>query len=214
MLCIVHPCFGALCLTHSFPHLSPHRVLHLHPVRRLLLRCSILRRVHPLPLCKEGCASADWAEQSPLTGYEPRSLIEVSSEHTPINLPSRNGSVDTIDTTDVGRLTSQLFLGARSECPPIQRSWFSNTFKRRETRAGHSFFSCIGTLVQDGESFSSFERPLLTGKRNRELESVQLFSYGKGKIFLNRNAYMNSSNRTAGQAFFFSRRICGSEKII
>ena len=127
MLCIVfrishpsHPCFAAFCLTHSFPHHSPHRFLHLHPVRRLLLRCSILRRVHPVPLCKESCTSADWAEQSPLAGYEPRSLIEDSSEHTPINLPSRNGIVDTnlddlattvdasemIDTTDVGRLTS------------------------------------------------------------------------------------------------------------
>ena len=35
------------------------------------------------------------AEQSPLTGYEPKTLIEVSSEHTPINLPSRKSSLDT-----------------------------------------------------------------------------------------------------------------------
>ena len=55
--------------------------------------------------------------------YEPKSLIEVSSEHTPINLPSRTGGVDTNlddlattveaselpDTKDVGRLTSSLF---------------------------------------------------------------------------------------------------------
>ena len=73
-----------------------------------------------MPLCKEGCASADWAEQSPLTGHEPRSLIGDSSGHTLIDLPSRNGIVDTnlddlattvdasemIDTTDVGPLTS------------------------------------------------------------------------------------------------------------
>ena len=63
------------------------------------------------------------AEQSSLTGYEPKSLIEVSSEHTPINLPSRKGSLDTnlddlatnvdasevYDTTDMGRLTSPRF---------------------------------------------------------------------------------------------------------
>ena len=63
------------------------------------------------------------AEQSPLTGYGPKSRIEVSSEHTPIILPSRRGSLDTnvddlattldasevCDTTDVGRLTSPLF---------------------------------------------------------------------------------------------------------
>ena len=35
------------------------------------------------------------AEQSLLTGCEPKSLIEVSSEHTPINLPSRKGSIGT-----------------------------------------------------------------------------------------------------------------------
>ena len=43
------PCFVALCLTHLFPYHSLHNVLHLHRVRRLPLRCSILLRVHPLP---------------------------------------------------------------------------------------------------------------------------------------------------------------------
>ena len=52
----------------------------------------------------------------------PKSLIEVSSEHNPINLPSRTASPDTnlddlattvdasemLDTTEVGRLTSPL----------------------------------------------------------------------------------------------------------
>ena len=35
------------------------------------------------------------AEQSPLTSYEPKSLIEVTREHTPIILPERRGSLDT-----------------------------------------------------------------------------------------------------------------------
>ena len=35
------------------------------------------------------------AEQSPLTGYEPKSLIEVRSESTPIVPPSRRCSLDT-----------------------------------------------------------------------------------------------------------------------
>ena len=62
------------------------------------------------------------AEQSTLTGDQPKSLIEVSSEHTPIDLPSGRGSLDTnsddfantldvfgvYDTTDVGRLSSSL----------------------------------------------------------------------------------------------------------
>ena len=56
-----------LSLTHLFLHHSLHRFLHLHPVRRLLLRCSILRRVHPLPLCKGGLYFGRLTEQSPLT---------------------------------------------------------------------------------------------------------------------------------------------------
>ena len=106
-------------------------------VRLPLLRCSILRRVRR-------------TEQSPLTGYDPKSLIEVSSEHTPINLYSRKESLDTnlddlattvdapeiYDATDVGRLTSPFFSGARSKCHPIQCYLFSDTFKRAETHAG------------------------------------------------------------------------------
>ena len=61
------------------------------------------------------------AEQSLLTGYETKSLIEVSSEHTPINFPSRKGSFNSndltttvaasgvTDTIEVGQLTSPLF---------------------------------------------------------------------------------------------------------
>ena len=56
-----HPCFTAACLMHSCPHISLHCLPHFHPLRRPLLCCSILRRVHTLPaLCKEGCALADW----------------------------------------------------------------------------------------------------------------------------------------------------------
>ena len=32
------------------------------------------------------------AEQSPLTGYEPNGLVEISCEYTPINFPSRRNS--------------------------------------------------------------------------------------------------------------------------
>ena len=63
------------------------------------------------------------AEQFPLTGYDTKSLIEVRSEQTPINLLSRRGSLDTnaddfattldasevCDAIDVARLTSPRF---------------------------------------------------------------------------------------------------------
>ena len=70
------------------------------------------------------------AEQSPLTGYEPKTLIEVNSEHTPINLHSRKSSLDTdvndlattldvsemIDTTDVVVDSTAVFSGMRRKC--------------------------------------------------------------------------------------------------
>ena len=55
------------------------------------------------------------AEQSPLTGYEPKSRIEVSSEHTPIYFTSRKNSFNTdftskiTGTIEAGQFTSPLF---------------------------------------------------------------------------------------------------------
>ena len=62
-------------------------------------------------------------ESTPLTGYEPKTCIDVSSEHTPINCPSRRNSFntdyndltttvaasETTDAKEVGQLTSPLF---------------------------------------------------------------------------------------------------------
>ena len=47
------------------PHHSLHRFLHVHLVRLPLLRCYVLRCVHPLPLCKEGYALVDWLNSPP-----------------------------------------------------------------------------------------------------------------------------------------------------
>ena len=46
-----------------------YNFLHLHPVRRLLLRCSTLRQIHPLPLCKVGYALAAWLN-NPLSHWK------------------------------------------------------------------------------------------------------------------------------------------------
>ena len=84
------------------------------------------------------------AEQSPLTGHGPKSLIEVNREHTPTILPSRRGSLDTnvddlattldafegCDTTDVGRLTSPLFSQEPGRC-----LLFSDTSKHGDIQA-------------------------------------------------------------------------------
>ena len=85
------------------------------------------------------------AEQFPLTGCEPKSLIEVSSEHTPITIPSRRGSLLTIATTldasevcDNRRGTldfTTVFSGARSKCYLVWCLLFSDTFKHGEIQA-------------------------------------------------------------------------------
>ena len=73
------------------------------------------------------------AEQSPLTGYERNNLIEISSQHTPINFPSRRNSFstdfndvptiaasDATDTLDAG-MASPLFTQER-EVNPLSAS--------------------------------------------------------------------------------------------
>ena len=123
------------------------------------------------------------AEQSSLTGYEPKSLIEVSSEHIATNLPSRKGSLDTnfddlatavdasdmIDTTDVGLLTSPLF-SQEHEVSAIPCSV-----------SGFKTHASVERSRRDVGPFASFGKPLSKGERHRELESVQPSQMEKGK---------------------------------
>ena len=98
-------------------------------------------------------------EQSPLTGYEPNAPIEVSSAATPFVPLSRicllESNADYLATTldasgagdrsDVGRLTSPLFLQARGKCLPfiaslshsrssIEKSMTRNHNRRKSSR--------------------------------------------------------------------------------
>ena len=89
-----HPCFTAPCLMHSCPQSSLHFFPTLAPSP--MTTPSLL---HPStsssPATPPGGLCFDrLAKQSPLTGYEVKTLIEVSSEHTPINIPSRERSLD------------------------------------------------------------------------------------------------------------------------
>ena len=62
--------------------------------------CVANRIRHNLRRSTGGSWCVRMAEQSPLTGYEPNSLIEVTSEHTLIHFPSRQDSFST-DIDDV-----------------------------------------------------------------------------------------------------------------
>ena len=60
-------------------------------------------------------------QQSPFTGIEPKTCIDVGSEHTPINISSRSKNFNTTtvaasattDTKEVGQLISPLFSQVR-----------------------------------------------------------------------------------------------------
>ena len=88
--------------------------------------------------------------------------IEVSSEHTPVNSPSRKGSLDTnpddlgtsvdaseiLDTTDVGRLASPLFSQERE----VSAIPFCVSFSQTH--------SSVERPMREVEPFSSFGKPL------------------------------------------------------
>ena len=174
-----HPCIT--CLTHCYFHTS--LFLHLHLVRPPLLTFLSLFFPAMSPstaTLQGGECFGRFEEQSPLTGCEHKSLIEVSSEHTPNILPSRKGCLDTniddlattldasevYDTTDVGRLTSQLFS------------------QEREVSADPFGVSCSQThssmekSKREVEPFSSFGKP----KKSRFRRVCRILKW-KGKEY-------------------------------
>ena len=151
------------------------------------------------------------SEQSPLTDYEPKSLIEVSSEHTPNNLPSRKGSLDTNlddlatsvdaseihDTTDVGRLASPLFSQKRE----VSAIPFSVSCSQTRSSVGRPTrdvdpFSSVEKSSCDVDPFSSLGKPWSKGKRNRELESVRDSQVERERILSDKEIFMTSLKRS------------------
>ena len=110
------------CLIHSCLHVFPLPFLRLHlgssTFPSLLYPSMSSNTATP----QGGSCCGRLAEQSPLTEYETKSLIEVSSEHTDYltvqkrhptrtfdDLATTLDASEVYDTTDVGRLTSLLF---------------------------------------------------------------------------------------------------------
>ena len=112
------------------------------------------------------------AEQGPLAGYEPKSLIEVRSEHTPINFPSRKNSFDTdfgglaatVDAsqrtdTDLGQLTSPLSIQEREvSANPFNSGSLTHLSVGRpmqnKEQPQQQHLAGTGKLVRSVESFS------------------------------------------------------------
>ena len=162
----------------------------------------------PVRLRKEVSSLAEIARQSPHTGYEPKSLIEVSSEHTPIKFPSRKASFNTdsndlattvaapeiTDTIEVGQLTSPLFSQEREvSANPFgvsgsqqQAASISSQQQQASSSVVHPWQDTdlwnSWNPMRGVESLPSVERSFSRGKRHKDFsKSVQLSSVGKGE---------------------------------
>ena len=138
-------------------------------------------------------------EQTPLTGYEPKSLIEV----IPINKPSRKGSLDTnledlattsdasevYNTKNIEQLTSPLFSQERE----VSANQFGVSLS--QTR------SSVEKSRLDVEPSSSFGKLLSNGKRNRDLESVQDSQMERERILSERRDIREFLEENADHAF-------------
>ena len=146
-------------------------------------------------------------EQSPTAGYEPKDLIEISSEYTPINFPTWKSSSttdiddvhtivasDITETIEAGPLTSTLltqereasanpfgvsvfFQQAAASCSQQQPA-SSSVINLWQT---YNVGSC-GQLQRGDESSSNVERALLKGKRDRDFGSVSLSQHDRERI--------------------------------
>ena len=138
-----------MCLTHSLPYVPHH-----------------LRR-QPISLPITGIRRSPRA--TPHGGLQFGHLVEPSSEHTPINDPSRRNSSDTeyndLTTTVAASENSDGFQqqAAVSQQAPssVVNPWLSG-FMWSSTRK----------LVRGNESIASVAGSLSKGKRDRDLESA------------------------------------------
>ena len=97
-------------------------------------------------LCVFGSWFGRTAEQSPLTGCEPSSLIDISSEYTPINFLSRKNSYGTdlndvpttAATSDVAGIHDAVYTGERSNFESLKCLCPSASRKRQPAAASSS----------------------------------------------------------------------------
>ena len=134
----------------SFLHLMSCRDLLGLPERRLTFRDG-LETESGIPCIDP--SGAGWfgpvAEQSPLTGCEPNNLIEISSQHTPINFPSRRNIFTTdfngVPTTAASDDTDTLDAGMRFPLftQEIEVNSLRSSFHRQAIVSGSSHTAAI-----------------------------------------------------------------------
>ena len=214
-------------MMHSCPHFSPTSFPTQAPrptTSPSLLYLSASPSAVPL---QGGLRFGRLAEQSPLTGYEPESLIEVSSEHTPINLLSRERQ----PRTNL-RISRPLWMRLKSTARRTWDGWLLHFSQECEVSAIPFGASCSQThsstekSVRKVESFpsvdphssfersmrnvdrfssvelfSSFGKPLSKGKRIRYLESMQDSQMERERILSESGDFHDILQKKSDQAF-------------
>ena len=157
-------------------------------------------RSTPCATSPEGRQSGHLAEPLPHTGYEPKTCIDVSSEHTPINYPSRRNSFNIenndLTTTVAASENSDGFhqQAAASGSPQQVPASVVNPW------LGADMWSRTGKLVRGDASSASVEGTLSRGKRDRDLESVQTLSERQNlHVYLEQKAELSVQGECAAR---------------
>ena len=124
----------------------------------------------------EDCCLATWLNQLLSQVLSPRRYIDVSSEHTPINYPSKRNSFN-IETDD---LPTTVAASENSDGFPQRAaaSGSSQYVPASEVNSwpGADMWPSTRKLVRGNDSISSVEGTLSRGRRDRDLESAQTLS--------------------------------------
>ena len=130
-------------------------------------------------------ATSPWRGQSaplagaiPNTGFEPKSCIDVSSEHAPIKYISRRNSFNIENDLTTTVAASETFDGFHKQAAA---SGSLQPVPANKVNPWHSadMSSRTGKLVRGSASNVSVEGTLSRGKRDQDLESVQTLSERK-----------------------------------
>ena len=120
------------------------------------------------------------ADSIPLTGYEPKTCIDVSSEHTPINYPYRKNSFNIEDNVTTTVAASETSDGLKKQAAANGSSQFVptsevNAWLHAETWSARS----RKLLRSDVSNITHVEETYSKGKRDRDLERVRTWSERK-----------------------------------
>ena len=117
----------------------------------------------------EGLLFGHLAESTPLPGYEPKTCVDVSSEHAP--------------NSDGFHQQAEASGGPQQVPASVVNPWLSA-----------DMWSCTRKLLRGNESISSVEGTLSRGKRDRDLDSVQTLSEKR-----NLHVYLENAELAARQ---------------